>query len=52
MKTYFDGKSHPLVEITVSGVEWGGVALLSPKLLGNSQLLLDFPNQKIQIQSS
>jgi len=120
MKTYFDGKSHPLVEITVAGMEktatfpalidtggggylslplslalplglklffhatvaladgstreellfeakvklgrkWqgasvfinrGSVALLGTKLLENSKLLLDFPNQKIQIQSS
>ena len=30
----------------------GSVALLGTKLLENSKLLLDFPNQKIQIQSS
>ena len=120
MKTYFDESSHPVVEITVSGMEktatfpalidtgfdgyrslplslalplglklfyhtpvtladgsvkeellfkakvklnkkWqeasvfinrGSVALLGTKLLENSKLLLDFPNQKIQIQSS
>ncbi len=120
MKTYFDKTSHPMVEITVSGIEktatlpalidtgfdgylslplslalplglklffhtavtladgstkeellfeakvklgkkWqeasvfinrGSVALLGTKLLENSKLLLDFPNQKIQIQSS
>ncbi len=120
MKTYFDESSHPVVEITVSGMEktatlpalidtgfdgylslplslalplglklfyrtsvtladgsikeellfkakvklgkkwqkasvfinWGNVALLGTKLLENSKLLLDFPNQKIQIQSS
>lgn len=119
MKTYFDQTSHPVVEITVSGIEktvtfpalidtgfdgylslplslalplglkltyhtsitladgsvkeellfeakvklngrWqeapvfinrGSLALLGTKLLGKSKILLDFPNQKIQIQS-